>query len=72
MCETLAELEVSGDAAFDPAGLVWLPRASSHPPDSSKNVEGVGAALVGRCRRARSGRRVDALCRNWLARNRAR
>lgn len=39
--ETLGELEVNGDAAFDPAGLVWLPRGIDHnPPDSSKNVKG--------------------------------
>jgi hypothetical protein len=39
--ETMGELEQNGDAAFDPAGLVWLPRGVDHnPPDSSKNVKG--------------------------------
>lgn len=37
----LAELDAEGMAAFDPAGLVWLPAALDYnPPASSANVKG--------------------------------
>lgn len=38
---TLVELTEDGMAAYDPAGLVWLPNGIDHnPPDSTKNVKG--------------------------------
>ena len=67
--ETLAELEVSGDAAFDPAGLVWLPKGIDHnPPDSSKNVKGWARhwSEVPSCPLKVA---VWTTLRTWLARN---